>query len=153
MPFLSVENEIFTEFETFKYYKQNIIGAGGNNIVYYGKDIKSNQDLEVKSEFKEKRISDSINKANILNELKGLRQIPEYYFHSFKDNKYKLAESLCGPSLKSFFKDNENTFSPIIVCIIGIQITNLLKKIHKRALFIMILNLIIFVGVNFINLN
>ena len=54
IPFLSIENENFTEIATFIYYKQNIFGTGGNNVVYYGKDINSNQNLAVKILLKKK---------------------------------------------------------------------------------------------------
>lgn len=100
--------------------------------VFYGKN-NNNVDVAVKIEIKNKKTSDASNEAIILSELEGIEQIPNFYYLEVQGEKKIVVESLFGPSLKSFFINNDSIFEPILVSIIGIQIINILMQIHNKA--------------------
>ena len=90
--------------------------------------------MAIKIEILKKNESDTINEINALNRLKGIAQIPVYFFHKKIKNKNIIAESLFGPSLKKFYLFNENLFEPILISIIGIQLIDILRNIHSKGL-------------------
>ena len=66
--------------------------------------------------------------------MKGIPQIPLFYFYEFNSDKNIVVESLFGPSLMKFYKYNKKIFEPILVSIIGIQIIEILSNMHKRGI-------------------
>ena len=128
------KNEKIVNFEFFNYYEENIIDKGGNMIVFYGKTKLTKEDVAVKIDLKKKNKSDIINEIEILTRLKGIPQIPLFYFYEFNSDKNIVVESLFGPSLMKFYKYNKKIFEPILVSIIGIQIIEILSNMHKRGI-------------------
>jgi hypothetical protein len=59
--FLKIKDNSSISYETFNYFENYIIGAGGNMKVFYGKELKSVQDVAVKIEYKNMKKSNAIN--------------------------------------------------------------------------------------------
>ena len=131
---ISTNNKNCLNFESFKYYEDCLIDNGGNMKVYYGKINLSNEDIAVKIDLRDKKKPDIITEIEMLTRLKGIPQIPSFYFYEFVKGKNIMAESLYGPSLKRFYKFDKNIFEPILVSIIGVQIMEILGNIHKRGI-------------------
>ena len=122
------------DFDEFKYFNNYNIGAGGNMLVFYGKNKINNDDLAVKIEFKDKKFSYTLNEIKTLTRLNGISQIPKYFYYEYDKNKNIIAESLFGPSIKKFYDFNHYLFDHVIMSIIGIQIIKILKQIHEKGL-------------------
>lgn len=133
--FLKIEGEEdFINLEKYKYYLNYMIGSGGNMEVFYGIEKNTKQDVAVKIEIKEKKKSGAINEAVVLTALQGISKIPNFYSYQYKKKKNIIIESLFGPSLYNFLIIKEFNFEMATVAIIGIQIINILKQIHQRAI-------------------
>ena len=64
--FLNTKDEPFINYGKFTYYSNYIIGSGRNMKVFYGKELKDNQDVTVKMEIKNNKESNAINEIDIL---------------------------------------------------------------------------------------
>ena len=129
---VELKNETYEEIDDFCYYTNFNIGSGGTMRVYYGNNKTKKIDVAVKIDKEKKKKSSTINEAIILTKLKGIQQIPTFYDYTFKNNNNIIIENLAGPSLKKIISILEEGFELSTVCILGIQMINILESIHER---------------------
>ena len=109
-----------------------VLGNGANMKVFYGKDIKSGEDIGVKIDTNNK--NHTINEEKIINSLQDIDKIPKIYFSEYKNNKNLIAETLFGPTIKKCFLSGKESFEEVLVSLIGKQITGILSNIHKKGI-------------------
>ena len=88
------------------------------------------------------------NEATILNKLKGISEVPFFYEYKILMGKNILCESLFGSSLEKIHIVTNSPFDIMTLSIIGIQIINILEKIHGRNIIHSDINQTIFFGKN-----
>ena len=98
--------------------------------VYYGINKTKEIDVSVKIDKEKKKKSSTINEVIILTKLKGIQKIPTFYDYTFKNKNNIIIENLLGPSLKKLISILEEGFELSTVCILGIQMINILELIH-----------------------
>ena len=116
----------------YVYYLDYIIGNGGTMQTFYARNKYTGDDAAVKVELKKKDKSPILNEINILTKLKGIEQIPLVYEYKNIKGLNALCETLFGPNLKKIFEFTQMEFDYITISYIGIQMINVLRKIHER---------------------
>ena len=97
--------------------------------VFYGTDKDSNSEVAIKIGKKRHSI---LCESFLLGQIKGIDNIPIQYDILSKNRKTILIESLFGPSLKKLLIYQKENFDVWSICEIGIQIIQMLEKIHSK---------------------
>ena len=120
---------IFGKYEILK-----LINIGSFSSVFQGKNINNGKKVAIKIEDWKTKGEFLESEAYILFELKGIG-VPEVI--SFGNvGKYKvLVETLFGNSLSDLFKKLKQNFHIKDVCMIAIQLIEILEYIHSNLLF------------------
>lgn len=123
----------YKEFSEFKLYTDFCIGKGGQKKVFFGKDIKSEQDLAIKINIKNDNNKSICNEIEILNNLGDINGIPKIFHTKNENNEFIITENLFGPSLDKIIDSNLINFDISLICIIGINLIKILKEIHNKG--------------------
>lgn len=121
----------YIDFNEFKYYPNNIIGNGGNMVVYFGISTFNKEPVAVKIKNTKKKSSSIDNESYILSLLKNVKYIPSLLFYQKNEKKDIIIETLCGPNINSIIKIDKNLFDPETVSFLGMQLFSILKNIHE----------------------
>jgi serine/threonine protein kinase len=121
-------NEILGQKFFNKYYCIKKLGEGSFGSIY--KANYNNEEYALK--FEERKLNYNLleNEAGIMNYLKG-PNIPKVKSYGFTQKYNILVMELLGPNLLQIFL-KKNFFSVKTVCMIGIQMINILKNIHEK---------------------
>ena len=129
-----IKKSFIKNIDHFKYFTNNIIGSGGNMIVYYGKDNKTNNNVAIKLKKDKKKNSSTYNEFIVLNYLKEVNYIPKLLYYKMDSKIDILVETLCGPSIEEIFQKKGDIFKIKIISIIGINMFNTLKEMHNKGI-------------------
>ena len=121
-------NEILGQKFFNKYYCIKKLGEGSFGSIY--KANYNNEEYALK--FEERKLNYNLleNEAGIMNYLKG-PNIPKVKSYGFTQKYNILVMELLGPNLLQIFL-KKKFFSVKTVCMIGIQMINILKNIHEK---------------------
>ena len=119
------------ELNNYLLYENIRIGNGGSMNVFYG--THKDYDTEVAIKIGKKRHS-VLCESFFLEQIKEIDNVPFQYEILSKDRKAILIESLFGPSLKKLIFYQKENFDIWSICEIGIQIIQILAKIHSKNL-------------------
>lgn len=117
------------ELNNYLLYENIRIGNGGSMNVFYGTDKDSNIEVAIKIGKKRHSI---LCESFLLQQIKEIDNVPTQYEILSQNRKTILIESLFGPSLKKLLFYQKENFDVWSICEIGIQIIQILAKIHSK---------------------
>ena len=132
--YLNTKKCKYQNFKNFKVYFNFKIGERGNMTVYYRKDNKINDDLAIKIDTKKKKKSHIDNESIFLSILSGIKGVPTFYYNDYYGGKNIIAESLLGLNLRNIYKFTNFNFDWIFISLLGMNLINLLEKIHLKGI-------------------
>ena len=125
-----LEKDLIIE-DRFKIIKQ--VGKGSFGEVYKARDLKNKMNVAIKIETKEKS-KRLLHEYDLYANLDGMKGIPKMYWKGNHNKNTVIAMDYLGPSLDELFQCCNCQFTPNTICLIGIQIMNMLEEIHKGGI-------------------
>lgn len=118
-----------------KYYLQEKVGEGSFGQVYRGINTRTKESVAIKVEPIIYNLKLLKNETKIYQFLRGIKGIPEVKWFGKDETNYYMVMDLLSVSLEDKLQEKkERKFSLSLTCQIGIQILDILEKVHNKGI-------------------
>lgn len=139
---ISLTKQVFTSiikgsttcsYQDYILFENLCLGKGILGSVYFGINSKTFIPVAIKIQNSGLQTNYLLPEIDVLLSLKNNNRFPQYFLSDYINEKYILVESLFGPNLKSLLDLCDGHFDIITVCLIGIELLNLLETLHLKG--------------------
>lgn len=115
----------------FLYYKNLFLGGGTTMKAFIGSNVDQTSLFAIKLENKKHKKSECEIEYLVLKEVKGYEGFPNVFEQGYINGRGYVVESLAGPNLENIITYIGSGFTLSTVCQIGIQLINIIRKLHS----------------------
>ncbi|OIR58204.1 MAG: casein kinase I [Amphiamblys sp. WSBS2006] len=117
------------------YYKiKERIGKGSFGVIYRAESYKHAGDVAVKFEQRDASSPQLRSEYKVYKILAGVPGIPRVYYFGQEEHHNILVMDLLGPDIESVFKEHSRSFPAPTVCLIALQMLEIVEQVHERGL-------------------